>query len=424
MDKKPNQSFNSIFSSQIELNNINNNSGIDSKNNKKNKSNKKFIGKKIKLTNCNLYSNFPGITHFNENSFFIYDLGNIKDFLSIIDNKNTVKLNTKEFNIIKKEIDVISDDIGVLNEKNCVDIPFENINKINEYFNIDKTTNHIIIWISDYINKNDEREKISLQKITNIYNMSNEEKISKSKMYNIFKNKIKLSYLKTSVKNSKIKSPNFIFSIMCFIKIIIRAINLGYKINYMDESAISLKNSNFRCWRKSKEFIFHDYTSNNRSNLLLIVDSKSIIYYKINHSSTNEKTFLEFMDGFLKNRKNDLNKKFILVLDNLACHKTSKIKKFFIENKINVVYNTPYMSIFNCVEIAFRYLKRHLYCNLYSSLEDAENEVKKLLESEEIKVTLKKNYRETLKTYLSYYLENQDINLNNLNYDILLLEVG
>ena len=74
--------------------------------------------------------------------------------------------------------------------------------------------------------------------------------------------------------------------------------------------------------------------------------------------------------------------------------------------------------MFNCVELTFRYLKRHLYNNLYKSLEDAEIDVKKLLEDEKIKFTLQKNYCETLRVYLLYFTENQYINLNNLNFDI------
>ena len=48
---------------------------------------------------------------------------------------------------------------------------------------VDKTTNQIINWISDNINKNSECVKISLQKITNIYNMNNKEKISIFKIH-------------------------------------------------------------------------------------------------------------------------------------------------------------------------------------------------------------------------------------------------
>ena len=117
------------------------------------------------------------------------------------------------------------------------------------------------------------------------------------------------------------------------------------------------------------------------------------------------------------NERNDHNK-YIVVLDNLAAHKTPKVKRFFDENKINIIYNTPYASMFNFLELSFRYLKRHLYNNLYNTLDDAENDTKKLLENNNINLTLLKNYRETLNTYLLYYLKNQYKNLNNLNYDI------
>lgn len=418
MNTKTNFSSSNFFSFESQINSINNNENNDSKRHIKKSTNKRFIGKKYNMHNLSLYSNYPGITHFNSNSFFIYDLGNIKDFLIDIKNKNTVKLNSKELSLIKEEIDSISNDVDIANNENFVNISLDEINKINEYFQIDITNNKIINWVNEFINKSDEREKISLEKIINIFHNDIGEIISKAKMYNIFKNKLKLRYLKTSIKNSKIKSSNFVFSSMCFIKILVRAINIGFKIYFMDESDISLKNNNFRCWRKNKELIYHNCTKNKRSNLLLIVDSNSVIYYKINNNPTNEKTFLEFMDEFLKIKKKDLNNKFILVLDNLACHKTSKVKQYFYDNKINVVFNTPYFSVFNCVELSFRYLKRHLYSNLFNNLEDAENEVKKLLEKEDIKATLKKNYRETLTTYLTYYLKHQNINLNNLNYDL------
>ena len=47
MDKKPNQSFSNIYSSQIELNNINNNSGIIQQTLKKIKTIKNLLEKKL-----------------------------------------------------------------------------------------------------------------------------------------------------------------------------------------------------------------------------------------------------------------------------------------------------------------------------------------------------------------------------------------
>lgn len=329
-----------------------------------------------------------------------------------------MKLNQLEVQLIKNEINIITNNVDILNKENYVDIPLDELNSINDYFSKDIKQNSVVNWVNEYINKEEEREKISIEKIRKIYNDENGGSISKTKMYNIFKNKLNLSYLKTSVKNPKIISPNYIFSCMCFIKIIARAINLGFKIYYMDESSILLKNNNFRCWRKSKEYIYHYSTIKKRSNLLLIFDENSIIYYKINKDPTNEKTFLVFMNEFLKSQNANTKTKYLMVLDNLAAHKTAKVKTFFNENKINIIYNTPYVNMFNCVELAFRYLKRHLYKNLYASLDNAEKDVKKLLESDNISSTLRKNYRETLNIYLSYFTEHKYKNLNNLNYEI------
>ena len=89
---------------------------------------------------------------------------------------------------------------------------------------------------------------------------------------------------------------------------------------------------------------------NIRSNLSLIVDNKSIIFYKINKESTNQQTFLAFLKDFLKIIKTKEQKPFILVMDNLAVHKTSVIRYFLIENKINVLF------IMNILSFSFKSL--------------------------------------------------------------------
>ena len=112
------------------------------------------------------------------------------------------------------------------------------------------------------------------------------------------------------------------------------------------------------------------------------------------------------MQDFLKIIKTKEQKPFILVMDNLPVHKTAVGRNFLIENKINVLFITPYMSEFNLAEFTFKYLKLHLYSKLYMTLEDAENDVKILLEDERINRILIKNYRETLETYLKFSFEN------------------
>lgn len=45
-------------------------------------------------------------------------------------------------------------------------------------------------------------------------------------------------------------------------------------------------------------------------------------------------------------------------MDNLSSHKSSKLMEFYDKHKINVLFNTPYLSNFNAIELSFRNLKK------------------------------------------------------------------
>jgi hypothetical protein len=153
--------------------------------------NKNFIKRKVKKSSSNIKKiKYPGITHFNTDSHFVYDLSNIKDFILSTNDKNTMKLNQLEVQFIKNEINMITNNVEILNNENYVDIPLDELNSINDYFSIDTEQNSIVNWVNGYINKEEEREKISIEKIRKLYNDKNGESINKTKMYNIFKQKI------------------------------------------------------------------------------------------------------------------------------------------------------------------------------------------------------------------------------------------
>ena len=102
-----------------------------------------------------------------------------------------------------------------------------------------------------------------------------------------------------------------------------------------------------------------------RINLIMAINDEKMLYYEINKNSTYEESFYEFME-----KLNDVIKKekiypCVVVIDNLSCHKTEKLIEFYTTNKINVIFNTYYISSFNSIELSFRNLKRHLYTNIY-----------------------------------------------------------
>lgn len=101
-------------------------------------------------------------------------------------------------------------------------------------------------------------------------------------------------------------------------------------------------------------------------------------------------------------------------MDNLSCHKTEKLIRFYKENNINIIYNSPYLSQWNAIELTFRAIKKIYYKKLFSSSLELKNYIEEIINGEELSKTLILNYNETLKEYRKFIIENKDVNLNSL----------
>ena len=111
----------------------------------------------------------------------------------------------------------------------------------------------------------------------------------------------------------------------------------------------------------------------------MAIDEEKIIYYEINKENIDEAVFLNFM---VKLNHEIIEKKLnpcVIIMDNLSSHKTSNLIDFYIQNKINILFNTPYLSTFNAIELSFRNIKKFLYTKYFSSIEEVEEEVKNIL---------------------------------------------
>ena len=136
---------------------------------------------------------------------------------------------------------------------------------------------------------------------------------------------------------------------MTLIKIITRCLIQSISIIYVDESSILNQNNNLRTWIIPKEEFFCNLETKKRHTLIMGINEEGIVYYEIHRSNIDEDIFLKFIE----NLKIEINKKKInyysLFLDNLSVHKSKKTIKYFYENKINVIYNIPYLSYFNSI---------------------------------------------------------------------------
>ena len=155
---------------------------------------------------------YPSITHFNLYSFFIYDLGKPGNFISTIENKNTIKLNEYEFNFALEEIRNLNLIVEKNSEINYNELSLEDIKSIINYFSVEPNNDDIVGWIRKKISNNKNRENFSCNKLSKLYFIEKGMKLSKTKIYYILKNNLNFHYLKTSTKQIKLNKPD---SLLC-----------------------------------------------------------------------------------------------------------------------------------------------------------------------------------------------------------------
>jgi hypothetical protein len=147
--------------------------------------------------------------------------------------------------------------------------------------------------------------------------------------------------------------------------------------------------------------------------LILTVSEDKIIHYKITEKNTDEEIFKNYIKELYEILSKDNKKRYVIIMDNLSCHRTRQMLDFYNKNKLNIIFNVTYKSNFNAIELAFRTIKFKIYKRLYESIDSVLNDIKNIIFEKEFSLSLKKNFIETLYVYLNYYENNKHINLNN-----------
>lgn len=184
--------------------------------------------------------------------------------MSYFINKNIAKINNSELYVLINEVNKIEED----DEQNYIYLPLDELYEINKYISSKPKGNKFIDWLNTKNNNDETRQKLSCRKLSKDYFKEKGKSISATYIYYTLKNKLNLKYLKTAIKSKKLINNISIFLCNCFIKIISRAIKLGFNILYLDESIILSNNNKYRCWRKSDEFIYYNQEQ-----------KKELIYY-------------------------------------------------------------------------------------------------------------------------------------------------
>lgn len=361
----------------------------------------------------------PHITHFNKNSFFIYDNYSAKEYLDSVKNKNLIKLNDTEVNFITEFIKNINKRKKTSFKNSYIKINKEIYFSLQNFFNIEKTKENDSIenFLIDEFNDLTNRTNFTCRKLAKKFKEITGKKIGKTSINNIIRNRLGLRYRKTTIKTNKINMNKNILISLSFIKIIARAMIQNFSIIFCDETSIQTFNSNLKIWRKENEIITAEFPKKERYNLILSVYEKGVLYHQINKDNTNENTFLNYMINLIMKIKEKINGPYLIVMDNLSCHKTKKLYEFYSNNKVNVVFNTPYFSDFNSVELSFRNLKQKIYSKIFKTPSEMLIYINDILSDKLFNESILFNFKETCEKYLNYHFSKKFIKIDNLKYD-------
>jgi hypothetical protein len=375
---------------------------------------KKIIKKRFRASTHKRFLLNPSITHFNLESQFIYDVDEVKTFLSKNQNGKLLLVNANELERLKEKINYIKLQKNIDIKTEYIKIPKNIFSNLEKYLQIKDDEDPLTQYIKAKFESSDDRTKLSCRKIAESYFLDTGKKTNRTSVLKIIKEKLGYKFLKTNPKSFFITDNEHILVSLAFIKIIVRCILLNFNILFCDETSILNKNNHLRVWRKSEETIYHNYDSYKKKNIIMTVSSNEVIYYSISDESTNSDVFLEYMKKLKKVIDEKSIKQYVLLLDNLSSHKSPLLIKFFSENKINVIFNSPRMSSFNCIELAFRTIKNILYKKLFFSIDEMEKQIVEIINDEQFKKTLLYNYCETLLQYTNFIEANKHFDFNSI----------
>jgi transposase len=209
----------------------------------------------------------------------------------------------------------------------------------------EKCKDYIIEYMT--MNKNNNNVKKLKQNIRRLFKI----KISKSHIYNILRDK-RISYKKMKedhcpYTNEKLKEKA--------IEVKNQVDAVKQKLIYLDESSVEISLRKKYGWSKkgTKCTIKNIHGKHYRVSLLFAITTHGILTYTLKKGSFNAKTFKRFLK--YKFNKNLNGYKFFM--DNAKIHHAKIIDQ---ELKQKIIYNVPYHSELNPIEMVFNTFKKYI----------------------------------------------------------------
>ena len=350
---------------------------------------------------------------FDNNNSFIYNIKIYENFIKFCKSLNDFKPNDEEILFLKTNIENIKNTFNFIDNKyNNTEI-CEYFKKIYPYITqIKEEFNKEIYCIKNIMENRLKGQNITITKIKEILSNKYNIKLSNSTIYRIIKNKLKYKFRRTVIKNIDLEKPEYKFMSFLFIKIIIRAMMQNFNFIFIDESNFLLCNNHYKTWVRQNENLHYGPKKKNKINLILAVSIHKVVNYELTTKNINKNNFELFMKKTIESLNKEEINNTIWIMDNLSVHLAKNIKDLFKNNKLKVLYTVPYESVFNPIELGFRFIKNITYKKIYLNIKNLKKDVKSILKGDKIKQCLFKNFVETIEKYLQFIESNININLD------------
>lgn len=126
----------------------------------------------------------------------------------------------------------------------------------------------------------------------------------------------------------------------------------------IDEMSIITNRASTNGWSLKNETcnVYIPFLKNNvRYSLLMATSNKKIVKYLLQEGSIKKEHYINFMLELDKENSN-----YIYLIDNASIHKSKLAMEIYSKNKMNVIFNAPYQSEFNPIEMVFSLLRKKL----------------------------------------------------------------
>ena len=219
-----------------------------------------------------------------------------------------------------------------------------------------------IIEICDSLNKTGTATVVN---IMDLYNRRHQDEPRKRGFIRKYLRMANYTFKKCSVKNPKITTCDFYYRKLYVIDVLTSKLLDDYLVLSIDETPLNtFSNAQYFWLSNDSKDVYKTSLKKSGFSMIMAVGLDEICYHRVYETSNNAETFWSFVNDTLitlevneKYKQKIQERKVIIFIDNAKIHYSKVVRAQFLKYKIEILYNVPYESSFNPIELVFRCIK-------------------------------------------------------------------